>query len=555
MSQKLISALEGILQSQHQIQSTNLHLATSQESPYFLLCHLQPLLKKFLNDAKDQDQKEHMRVLSQYLETFDAEYEEARAQFATGIVSKKNFNKLFEPGGLILTNAENDPLVFKTVGCPKPSDSGKLRTSLVVYNWLFNGVFYQNESKWSISWPKEAGGEEEIPLTMLSGYPLKYNRDGLADRLKERGRRFWKCRHRQYVEYNVPCQVLDVQTVSSRYMIDMKMYNKLHTKPTTAPEDSVLLTEEDMKGEDPPDTEMIFLLPSSILGFSMSDKKWYNLMLKHVQPVIWNKTAFERLVLEFPKKELIKALVHIHMSNSESADIIEGKGNGLIFLLHGGPGTGKTLTAESVAELAERPLYRLTCGDIGTDPEVAEKYLGPAFYIGNAWKAVVLLDDCDVFLEERTQADLKRNALVSVFLRVLEYYDGILILTSNRVGSFDEAFKSRVQLAMHYPPPTVDSRWEIWMNFFNVLQEGGKNANIRELKNKVDVLARQQLNGRQIRNAIRTASRLAMYRQETLSFTHLEQTIKITNEFEEYIEKTHGHTAKEWAQSQNLRSE
>lgn len=49
--------------------------------------------------------------------------------------------------------------------------------------------------------------------------------------------------------------------------------------------------------------------------------------------------------------------------------------------------------------------------------------------------AVVLLDEADVFLEERDVRDLNRNALVSVFLRALEYYEGILILTSNRVGT------------------------------------------------------------------------------------------------------------------------
>lgn len=80
-------------------------------------------------------------------------------------------------------------------------------------------------------------------------------------------------------------------------------------------------------------------------------------------------------------------MVRIHLSSTASPDMIEGKGKGLIILLHGGPGTGKTLTAESVAELAERPLYRVTCGDIGTDPESVERYLDSALYIGKIWKA------------------------------------------------------------------------------------------------------------------------------------------------------------------------
>jgi SpoVK/Ycf46/Vps4 family AAA+-type ATPase len=190
------------------------------------------------------------------------------------------------------------------------------------------------------------------------------------------------------------------------------------------------------------------------------------LSVEEVHGIDWNKGAFDRLVLKEQIKELIKALITAHMasSNSNTPDIIEGKGNGLIILLHGGPVTGKTLTAESVAELAEKPLYRVTCRDIGTELEGVEKYLGSVLYIGTAWECVVLLDEADVFLEERTQTDLQRNAVVSVFLRVLEYYQRILILTSNRVGIFDEAFKSRVQLAMHYPPLDQNGRWEIWMN-------------------------------------------------------------------------------------------
>lgn len=160
-----------------------------------------------------------------------------------------------------------------------------------------------------------------------------------------------------------------------------------------------------------------------------------------IQDVVWNKKSFEHLVIDFETKELVQALVTNQIDSEQSTDIIERKGNGLTILLHGGPGTGKTYTAESVAEMAEKPLFRVTYGDIGTKPEVVEKYLESVLYLGKRWGCVVLLDEADVFLEQRTLTDLEQNALVSVFLRVLEYYEGISILTSNRVGTFDEAFK------------------------------------------------------------------------------------------------------------------
>ena len=69
-----------------------------------------------------------------------------------------------------------------------------------------------------------------------------------------------------------------------------------------------------------------------------------------------------QLVLQEGKKELVKALVSVHIEKDDTigTDFMDGKGEGLIVLLHGGPGTGKTLTAESIAELVERPLYRVT---------------------------------------------------------------------------------------------------------------------------------------------------------------------------------------------------
>lgn len=154
-----------------------------------------------------------------------------------------------------------------------------------------------------------------------------------------------------------------------------------------------------------------------------------SLLIGNFHSVVWNKKAFSRLVHEEKTKEMIRALVDVQKSRDNGIDdIIRGKGSGLILLLHGSPGTGKvrqncevrssndwqanmlttqqTLTAErqgirvfeeitsscslplieySVAELAEKPLYRVTCGDIGTDAEDVEKYLRTVLHLGKIW--------------------------------------------------------------------------------------------------------------------------------------------------------------------------
>lgn len=280
-----------------------------------------------------------------------------------------------------------------------------------------------------------------------------------------------------------------------------------------------------------------------------------DLQVDLVEDVIWNKKAFTHLVIEEDTKDIIRALITSNLETQQGTDLIQGKGNGLIILLHGGPGTGKTFTAESVAEMAERPLFRVTCGDIGTKPEDVEKYLESVLHLGKIWGCVVLLDEADVFLEQRTLTDLERNALVSVFLRVIEYYEGILILTSNRVGTFDEAFKSRIQLSLHYEPLSKSQRRKIWENFLNRLKttenDNAKVETIIERKRKLEEtseidfeeierhlgeLAAEEMNGRQIRNAITTARQLAKFKQKHMKFKHLDHVMKISRKFDKYLE-------------------
>lgn len=91
------------------------------------------------------------------------------------------------------------------------------------------------------------------------------------------------------------------------------------------------------------------------------------------------------------------------------------------------------MTAEGISELLKCPLYMVSAGELGTDSRYLEGELQKILDICHAWGAILLLDEADVFLEKRNMHDIHRNALVSIFLRQLEYFQGILFLTTNRV--------------------------------------------------------------------------------------------------------------------------
>lgn len=248
-------------------------------------------------------------------------------------------------------------------------------------------------------------------------------------------------------------------------------------------------------------------------------------------PIQWNDKAFSQLVLPADQKELITALVESHTSGADSFDdFIKGKGRGLIGVLHGPPGVGKTLTAESVAEHTRRPLYTVTSGELGITPEDLERNLNRILDVAAAWKAILLIDEADVFLEKRSVThDITRNGLVSIFLRLLEYYQGIMFLTTNRITTFDEAFQTRIHLALKYSNLGMPARREVWRNF---LEQMPLAEIALDMEKDVDTLAELEMNGRLIKNVIKTASNLARHKKEGMDMKHLLQVLRIQNEFE-----------------------
>lgn len=221
------------------------------------------------------------------------------------------------------------------------------------------------------------------------------------------------------------------------------------------------------------------------------------------------------------------------------------------------------------------PLYMMSAGDLGLDSSSVETSLSNVLEMSTKWNAVLLLDEADVFLEQRSAHDLERNKLVSsqyfsssaflldlphsfffpllyvandnpdgliksgptcsqrnktVFLRILEYYEGILFLTTNRVENIDAAFQSRIHISMEYQELSASSRRRVWESFLQAASSkvaAGARQQHAFSDADLDRLAGYTMNGREIKNVIKTAKLLAGKQGAELGVQHVETVLKI----------------------------
>ncbi|OJD30509.1 aaa family atpase [Diplodia corticola] len=353
--------------------------------------------------------------------------------------------------------------------------------------------------------------------------------------------------------------------------------------------------------------EHLVYMPRDIPGFVLRTRTWKWLDIELIKRVEEQeqeeRLGFEELVINQKHKDMVLALVRSHHSGPRaeaggSMDLVRGKGRGLIILLHGAPGVGKTSTAETVAAYTKRPLYPITCGDIGEKADQVEKTLEKHFQLAHKWGCVLLLDEADVFLAKRTEGDVQRNALVSVFLRTLEYYSGILFLTTNRLGVIDEAFHSRIKMSFFYDNLNWERSRKIWRNCLNKIKRANDKASNTDDQLMVECVDEDaildfahahfeanrrlsQWNGRQIRNAFQTAIALARYdlhakadkrmaagklskedaerkekwRTVKLTAEHFEKVAEVTTEYHKYVKRMQkGKTPEQLAVLSQLRA-
>ncbi|KAF7191188.1 putative 26S proteasome regulatory subunit-like [Pseudocercospora fuligena] len=315
----------------------------------------------------------------------------------------------------------------------------------------------------------------------------------------------------------------NAQLASIDYRVTSKLQSKYGITFNTGgmPADGFFETDDkDNKERTPLTDEQKMLCSPFVRGYALREKIWLNLFVNCVADNTFSDNAFDALTLPKAQKSLILAFCeHKKTDHSGFDDVIAGKGQGLIILLSGPPGVGKTLTAESVAERMKVPLFIMAAGDLGISSADVEQKLNDCLAMCSRWNAILLLDEADIILEQRNMHELERNKLVSIFLRVLEYYQGIMFLTTNRVETFDTAFASRIHLSLEYPELNKKSRKGIWETFLKRLPEHSMS------EKDISKLAEKELNGREIKNFLKSAQLLATHEKETLGYEHVETVI------------------------------
>ncbi|RDW78394.1 p-loop containing nucleoside triphosphate hydrolase-25 [Coleophoma crateriformis] len=545
--------------------STNLNRLVFS-APFHAFVHRWEQFTTAKDAQEDGEAKEHLQLLYNVLHDELKDIIAARNDYtAKGIITFEHLWTIYQPGCTLFTSEWGRECAVKFI-----------RGNYYEHN-KYGPVFGMNTQV--LDWDGDKFGFASsqslvlaytgtMAIADLDAFPLKFhpNENAIRAKLLKRGKLFEGFHGYHYKAYKAFALGKDFcgntikVTVDSRIIIDTYAFGKfnpnrlphlapLKSKSNNTPELSDE-TEDDETYEseyydsDDDDSEgygsdndldtgktrkrmplshdqLIYASPR-LKGYALKTKQWLEFFVDSVSDIQWNNEAFESLVLPADQKELILAFASSQVKHKDTFDdVISGKGKGIILLLSGGPGIGKTLTAESVAEDMKVPLYMMSAGDLGISSNEVESSLTQILEMVAKWNAVLLLDECDVFLEARSAHDLERNKIVSIFLRTLEYYEGILFLTTNRVKNMDPAFQSRIHISMEYPNLDAAARSQVWKNF---LDRGVRHELGEE---EIATLAKVEINGRQIKNILKTSQLLARHKDMPLRFEHLKTVLGV----------------------------
>lgn len=276
----------------------------------------------------------------------------------------------------------------------------------------------------------------------------------------------------------------------------MDFWGDLASPDTDDPQESDNDEESDDEENPLPIYEHEIPIHPLVACFNFATHMRLKIHVSQLEEYKYNKDVARNLVLPEENKDLIDTLLSY---GSEYKDVIAQKGKGIIVLCAGIPGTGKTLTAEVYAEASGKPLYTVQCSQLGIDAEQLEDNLLKVFARARRWGAILLMDEADVYLSKRGTS-VQQNAIVGVFLRTMEYYGGVMFLTTNLGDMVDDAVASRCIAKINYQMPNVEDQKKIWKILSTVAEVEIKDKEIDKI-----VGLHNKCTGRDIKNLLKLA--------------------------------------------------
>ncbi|KAM0204839.1 hypothetical protein ACHAQI_009788 [Fusarium lateritium] len=594
----LLNALEPIVKKE------NIHLdvhdGASFKEPFRPLWFCQDEIRDLYKETKQGDPLKGFLQL--FLRALDEIFRDIKIKrrnlLDKGLTDFRTAWTLFPRDSTVYSFGLNSEFIGKVEGTEYDTSDGLVQLVITVKVMAFNGEEFVWRRK--LLTINEFSGNK--PIRDLRHYPfdMHLDRDAIKGRLMARGRKVLDLQGLTYCSYTGIAlhpgeRSVEKHNVECRILVDVVGYNKFQLaegkRENQDPEIEVVdvsrrrrrqdLAETKREGKHPKTqqkrlneeeqasnreellrepTELAFM-SELIGGYALKNKLWVYFYVEDLEPIVWNDQAYSHLVFDAQQKDLVLSFVENHNLNNgvltAMDDVIVGKGQGLIMLLSGPPGTGKTLMAEAIADRTHRPLFYLQAEDLGINAASLGANIKRVFEMATEWNAVILLDEADVFMADRNPNDIHRNELVSIFLRELEYFRGIIFLTTNLYHTIDTAFRSRVSLHLLFQSLSREAREAVWRKFLQRLPENNRitdvtdessstpqNASTNEngedeistsnddkLLDDEDMkeLSLWQLNGREIKTVVKMVRSWCSHKGYIMTLSRLENGIKVTS--------------------------
>lgn len=184
------------------------------------------------------------------------------------------------------------------------------------------------------------------------------------------------------------------------------------------------------------------------------------------------KYQWEDLILKDACKRMLQDACnqieyHYQVYETWGFDKIMAYGRGVSMLFYGPPGTGKTMGAQVMANYLHLELYKVDISAIMSKYiGETEKNLSTIFNEVKNSQSILFFDEADSLFGKRSEVkdsnDKYANAETSYLLQKMEEYEGIVILATNYIQNFDEAFKRRIKFMIEFPFPEKEQRLTIW---------------------------------------------------------------------------------------------